>query len=192
MRLKALEQRRTCKKCGFAAPEEWFLLSRNTSISTNKLFRRSDCPMCLQETRDKAKNENRALSKARSLLARHAKKYRMKPQAFARRFNWEVHQIAHDIIHSSKNACPYCNFPYEDMGNGLRDITLDIVNPQEQPYYQTNTKFCCSTCNSIKGQRGADAFGLHLTMVKQRSAYLKAKFGTLEKPQYKMELTYGS
>jgi hypothetical protein len=35
------------------------------------------------------------------------------------------------------------------MGHGLRDITLDVYNPDEEPYY-TNTRWCCATCNSKK------------------------------------------
>ena len=176
---------RTCKKCGFTAPTEWFRQSRFTSKST--LVRRAICPMCEQEARDKHKHQNRAITKARTMLYNHAKKYKMRPREFARKFGWSIKHMVHDINHNFENWCPYCRQPYKGMGHGLRDLTLDIINPNQLPYY-TNIRYCCSTCNSIKGQRGAETFGLHLTQVAKREEYLAAQNGTLLKPQHRMQL----
>jgi len=170
--------RKTCKKCGFTADEKWF---------TNKPRKSAICPMCQQETRDKHKSENRATTKARRIIYSHAKKFSIKPIELIKKFGWDIKRIVHDINRAYENSCPYCYQLYKQMGNGLRDITLDIVNPNKPPYYSTNTKLCCSTCNSIKGQRGVDTFGLHLVMVQQRQEYLNAKEGTELKPQYRME-----
>jgi hypothetical protein len=38
------------------------------------------------------------------------------------------------------------------MGHGLADITIDIVNPREPPFYDTHVKHCCGTCNKEKSQ----------------------------------------
>ena len=143
--------------------------------------------MCLQTERDRRKITNRAITKARTALYRHAKKYEMNPQGFSSTYGWEVTQMAKDINHAYSVPCPHCQTPYSEQGNGLRDLSLDIINPLELPYY-TNVRYCCSTCNSVKGQRGAEGFGLHLVMVKKRNEYLQAQPGTILKPQYVLNL----
>ena len=175
-----------CKRCHFRGDAEWFTQSRFTGKSTAP-FRRATCPMCLQEERDKHKRQDRAVAKAKRMLYSHAKKYGMKPVQFANKFGWSIKQMVHDINHNFENWCPYCTQPYKDMGHGLADLTLDIINPEEPPYY-TNVRYCCSTCNSIKGQRGATPFGLHLRMVRERQEFLNGKPGTPGKPQYRMDL----
>jgi hypothetical protein len=49
------------------------------------------------------------------------------------------------------NGCSYCHGAYAKMGHGLQDITLDIVDRSKEPYYGTNVKLCCGTCNKAKG-----------------------------------------
>ena len=152
--------------------------------------------MCRQEQRDRKKHQNRAEEKARQTLYRHAPKYDMPPIKFAEEFGWDIKQMARNITHHFENSCPYCNQPYKNMTYGLRDLTLDIINPNEPPYYTTNVKFCCSTCNSVKGQLDAEAFGLYLAHTAKREKYLLAKLsaqdGTLLKPQYEMPLGVSS
>ena len=184
----------TCRVCGFPAPEEWFIQSsfrRKCGLvyqTTKKV-----CPMCLQEKKDQRKHQNRALTKARDMLYSHTRRYnakhgtQLKPAQFARKFGWSIRQMVHDIAHNFENWCSYCEEPYTGMGHGLADLTLDIINPDESPFY-TNVRYCCHTCNTIKGQRGAAAFGFHLAMVKARREFLNSEHGTLAKPQYKMEL----
>lgn len=176
-----------CKRCHFRGDAEWFIQTSYKESGLTRQTRKAVCPMCLQEQKDKRKHQDRAIEKARRMLYTHAKKYGMKPAQFARKFGWSIIQMAHDINHNFENWCPYCTQPYQSMGHGLADLTLDIINPNEPPYY-TNVRFCCSTCNSIKGQRGATAFGLHLRMVRERQEFLNGKPGTLGKPQYRMDL----
>jgi len=177
---------RTCKRCGVRASEEWFTQNyRNKGLLTN-LYKRSFCPMCLQELRDAHKKENRAVPKARMMIYSHAKKYGTGAAEFARKYGWNVRRIAHDINHTYENSCFYCGTPYIDMGNGLRDITLDIINPEDELYY-TNTRLCCSTCNTTKGRRGAEMFGFHTQKVRERAEYIEAQPGTEKRPQYQMD-----
>lgn len=179
---------KTCKRCGFTAPEEWFTrTSTRNVVFLGKQHRRPICPMCLQEERDKRKWQNRAIDKARRMLYSHAKKYGMKPTQFAKKFGWSIIQMAHDINHNLENWCPYCERAYKDMGHGLRDLTLDIINPDEPPYY-TNVRYCCATCNDSKGHRGATDFGFHLSMVRARREFLTGDPGTPGKPQYRMNM----
>lgn len=174
-----------CKRCHFRGDAEWFIRYGPKGVYYVK--HRGICPMCLQEGKDRRKHQDRAIEKARRMLYSHAKKYGIMPAQFARKFGWNITQMAHDINHNFENWCPYCAHPYKDMGHGLSDLTLDIINPNEPPYY-TNVRFCCSTCNSIKGQRGATAFGLHMRMVRERQEFLNGAPGTRGKPQYKMDL----
>jgi hypothetical protein len=74
----------------------------------------------------------------------------MTPTDFAKRYGWEVERMIYDITHGHENTCPYCWEKYERMGHGLTDITLDIIDRDREPYYRTNTKWCCATCNREK------------------------------------------
>lgn len=180
-----------CRVCGFPAPEEWFTQYGPRSGQYTK--HRSICPMCLQEKKDQRKRHNRVLTKARDMLYSHTRRYnakygtQFKPAQFAKKFGWGIRQVVHDIAHSFENWCPYCGESYSGMGHGLADLTLDIINPDEAPYY-TNVRYCCRTCNTIKGQRGAAAFGFHLAMVKARREFLSSGHGTLARPQYRMDM----
>ena len=149
--------------------------------------------MCMQEKKDQRKRQNRVITKARDMLYSHTTSYnskngsQLKPAQFAKKFGWSIRQTVHDIAHGFENWCSYCEDPYSGMGHGLADLTLDIINPKEPPYYSTNTKYCCRTCNTIKSQRGATAFGFHLAMVKARREFLNSERGTLARPQYRMD-----
>ena len=128
-----------CKRCHFRGDAEWFGQTRKVVFTSKYENPRSICPMCLQEERDKHKREDRAVVKATKMLYNHAKKYGMRPRQFAKKFGWSIKQISHDINHNFENWCPYCIEAYQKMGHGLRDLTLDIINPEEPPYY-TNVK----------------------------------------------------
>lgn len=186
-----------CKRCGFPADERWYTQSHTKKgylLINSENRPHSVCPACLQEERDRRKTQNRALSKARTAIYTHCRKYNhrhnleLSPTDFGKRFGWDIKQMAHDINHAYENGCPYCGHSFKGMGNGLRDLSIDIINPESEPYYATNTKYCCFTCNSEKGQRGADAFGLSLAEYRRREEWLKSKFGTSIKPQFRMDL----
>ena len=162
-----------CRRCGFVAPEDWFVKKDFTSKIYSQR-RASICPMCQQEERDKRKWANRWAVKARNVIYNHAKKYGFEPRDFIEKFGWNINRIAHMFQHEYENTCRYCGQLYREMGHGLRDITLDIINPAEPPY-MTNVQVCCQTCNSSKGKRGATDFGFHLIMVKKRAEFLQNK-----------------
>lgn len=180
-----------CKQCGIFFPIEWFTVRRSSIVTSKYTFLlHNTCPMCNQTSKDKKKHENRAIEKARRLIYSHGKRLAGKwgivnGRDLVERFGWSIEQLAHDINHAYNNGCSYCHTLYRDMEHGLRDITLDILNVDSSPFYETNTNWCCSTCNSIKGQRGSSAFGLHLAMVKR---WKEAKPGSEYCPQYKLEL----
>lgn len=156
---------RQCRKCRRIFPpeqvEHFFTRQRATVRENDLHINRSGkarlgpmrlatiCNVCLQNQRDALKTSNRYLDKAKKTLSRHAKKYGMAQAEFSRKYGWNIKQMAHDIEHAEKNGCCYCHHLYAGMEHGLWDITLDIYNRDEEPYY-TNTRWCCATCNSKK------------------------------------------
>jgi hypothetical protein len=36
------------------------------------------------------------------------------------------------------------------MTHGLADVTIDVIDPAKEPFYSTNTRPCCMTCNRAK------------------------------------------
>lgn len=159
---------RRCSRCDGIFDEATFF-ARNTrgSAIANPSNRRAVCIGCQQTSRDEKKYANRGLIKARSCLRTHAAKYIARgvvaTQAeFAERFDWDVKQMAHDINFEYGNGCRRCRRSFATMGNGLADITLDIIDPKKLPYYRTNVRWICRTCNSAKSDVDPDEDGRRL------------------------------
>jgi 5-methylcytosine-specific restriction endonuclease McrA len=108
--------------------------------------------------RDSRKIDNRWAVKARDVIRRHALRLGYSKGDLIDRYGWEPARLAHDAEYQYDNGCNYCGYPYRDMGHGLYDITLDIQDRDKSPYYRTNTKWCCQTCNRKKGTMTPDAF----------------------------------
>jgi hypothetical protein len=146
-----------CNKCGGEWPLEACYRKRNENLRLSTLRHdqanyQSTCVMCEITERNDPTPEERAKRKAQNSIDRHAQKLNMKPNEFAKQFGWHIDRMVYDITHGLENTCPYCWELYSAMGHGLSDITLDVVDPQKEPYYRTNTKWCCSTCNSEKSR----------------------------------------
>ncbi len=152
---------RTCKRCNGEFSDSFFksLVYEKTSDSRcyqkKYEYKRLVCEGCFQKDRTTAKRTNRPKEKARRTIRSHVEKYIKlgaveNTEEFIERFSWYIDQIAHDIEHAYKNGCAYCHELFSGMGNGLVDVTLDIINPKEPPYYKTNTKWVCNTCNNAK------------------------------------------
>jgi len=183
----------TCKKCSYTDDESFFKSSVSRARGTIHHFH--VCLMCVQEEQDTKKRGNRTIPKARNILWSHCERYNrqngtsLKPSEFARKFGWDLRQMTHDIEHAFDNWCPYCEGAYHSMEHGFAAVTLDIIDPAQPPYY-TNVRFCCATCNRRKGQLGPTAFGRFLASVKRRREFLNSGYGTVTKPQYRMDLEF--
>lgn len=168
----------TCKRCGGTYSENFFYKNTRRNIcgshGFHKIYKSAEtvCVGCQQYERDSRKWENRPREKARRTIRTHAEKY-MKlgyvssKDEFISKYGWEVGQMAHDIEHGHSNGCPYCQVPFSEMGNGLSDITLDILNPALEPYYTTNTRWACSTCNQAKKRKSPEEWGQYLQDYKE-------------------------
>ena len=142
-----------CQKCHGEYLESFF---RRNSIRHTRVpnYRKAICRGCEQTDRDKDKSKDRFVAKARSTLSRHQTRLGLR----LKDYGWNVPDMAHDAEHAFKNGCPYCRRPFLSM-SGLPDLTLDIINPANKPFYKVNTKWVCGTCNKQKQQYGADEWG---------------------------------
>lgn len=157
---------KTCKRCGQTYSDVFFCLE-----SYGFRQRKAVCIGCQLDERTTKKRTNRPREKARRTLRHHAEKYILLGEAsskndFAKRYGWDLDQMAHDIKHAAGNGCPYCHEMFSEMGNGLSDITLDILNPELAPYYTTNTRWACATCNQAKRRLSPETWGEFLQQMK--------------------------
>ena len=124
------------------------------------------CRGCEQKRTDGSKSRNRFLVKARNAINTHAKRlgerWGLNKQQLIRDYGWRPYDLAHDLEHGSQNGCPCCRKPFSEMGHGLADLSFDIINPAERPYYRSNVKISCLTCNKEKQQIPPDQWGQRL------------------------------
>jgi len=120
--------------------------------------RRLVCRPCEQTSRDEHKQSDRWAVKARDVIRRHAVSLKVTKEDLIQVYGWDPRRLAHDAEHQYGNGCSYCGHPYMAMGHGLADITLDVQDPEARPYYRTNTKWCCATCNRKKGRTPPEQF----------------------------------
>jgi len=154
-----------CPRCGLTYPEIFF--RKSWAYAYAQTYRRSNCLGCELKDRDEQKKHDRWKTKANDAFRRHADKYIKLGLAksrgeFAEKFGWDVEKMAHQAKHCYENGCRYCGEPFCDMGHGLADITLDVTDPKQAPFYSTNTAWICGTCNREKGRRSASEWALIL------------------------------
>jgi hypothetical protein len=141
-----------CWECGTVYPYDIALVMFHRDLWERIRSRgRAVCIPCKQIDRDQRKSLRPALKKAADTVKHHAKRFGMTTSDFTRRYGWEVARVAHDIEHAYENTCSYCWRPYVEMAHGLADVTIDIIDPGQPPYY-ANTRPCCRTCNTEKGR----------------------------------------
>jgi len=78
-------------------------------------------------------------------------------------FGWSLDKMVDDIKRTIGEGCPYCTLPVvseDDFGR----VTLEILNPDHSPYYATNVRWCCSSCNAEKHRLSTDDWGARQTM----------------------------
>lgn len=154
---------RTCSRCGTSYASHLIAAAfRNwTDISRRSVHRSPPvCRPCEQTARDKKKRDNRWPTKARDTIRLHVRRLGVPKQDLITVYGWDPKTLAHEAEFQYGNGCSYCGHPYREMGHGPSDITLDIIDHRQPPYYRTNTKWCCQTCNRKKGDRGPEFFEL--------------------------------
>jgi hypothetical protein len=141
-----------CKTCGGYYDREAFFRHKNDKrrlhISSREFH--TVCIGCETTERTERKKADSWLEKARSTIQRHAKRYGRTTQQFIRIYGWDAPRIAHILEHAFDNTCVYCREAYKTMPNPQWQVTMDIIDPQKQPFLATNVQPCCQTCNREK------------------------------------------
>lgn len=173
-----------CSTCGETYDEEAFFGHSERRFAY--LRRRPICFGCQQEKRDAGKRCDRWVKKANGTIARHARRLGLAADVLRLQFGWSPDRLIHDGKHAHKNGCPYCKRLFRDMNGGdLGNITIDVVDPRQEPYYVVNTKWVCATCNKEKQRTPPELWARKLACWdkwERRKAYL-AKFGP-DQPQF--------
>jgi len=151
----------TCKRCGGVYPESFFEINYTKGAYTHL---RAVCRGCRQTDGDEKKRLNRPQKKAHDAFKNHAARFVKRGEIGNRdelrdAYGWDIQQMTHDIEHAAGNGCPYCRRPFAEMTHGLADITLDIIDPERKPFYTTNVKWSCRTCNTEKQRLTPDEWG---------------------------------
>lgn len=166
---KMAEGAKKCKRCGATYPAELVLRAfearRKAKVGGSILPPlRSICRPCRQGHRDSRKAQDPFLSKAQWTIRKHAKRFEIEHSKFVEVYGWRAEFLAHDAKHAFENGCPDCRRPFSTMRHGIADLTLDITNPAEAPFYGKNTRWICGTCNMKKGKLGATEWGRDAAM----------------------------
>jgi hypothetical protein len=153
-----MERLLQCAKCWGWYGENFFSPAHGRKNCFAQKSRERRCRLCRLTGRTEAKNgSGRFRIKAQSAIDGHAVKLVRKGLIQSKRelmekYGWNVTDMAHDMEHAFKNGCPECRELFGNMANGLADLTIDIVDPKQPPYYGLNTRLFCMTCNRVKGQ----------------------------------------
>ena len=141
-----------CRECGGRYDPEWF---QSHTKNDGTIVFDLDCLLCAQSKRD---NTDPFYRKAYDATRRHAEKYKMPMKEFQEEYGWDVKKIAHEMKHAWENGCGDCDEPYQGMENGLRELTLDILDPTKEPYYRTNVRIICNGCNQRKSSMSPERY----------------------------------
>jgi hypothetical protein len=157
-----INERRPTKVCGECGGEWDAEVCFAKTCDTRRTYRRAICIGCEQDRRDAAKRLNRWRQKAKDTRDRHARKLGFSVAELRDVYGWELHRMAHEAEHAYSNGCRYCGEGFHTMHHGLGDITLDIVNTNDPPYYAVNCNWCCVTCNVEKRRLSPVHWGIRL------------------------------
>lgn len=157
---------RVCSACGGTYSEVFF---EKSGKSKNSYFSRTICIGCRLTRRTSEKRYNRPLKKAQAAVLTHTPKLVARgliqsAHELITRYGWNAQEMAHDIEHAFGNGCPYCCEKFATMPHGLGDVTLDIVDPTKPPYYKTNVRWVCTTCNRAKSRTPPEIWSEKLSM----------------------------
>ncbi len=148
---------RICKECGTTYEGDEVEAFFVHHIRPNgHVYIHGRCRGCEQDESDKRKRARRSLKKAETAIRTHCHRYNarngtsLEPKEFALKFGWDKYRMAHEIEHVHANGCPVCGDSFAEMGHGLRDVTIDIIDPTSPPVYGVNTRWICHTCNIEK------------------------------------------
>lgn len=158
-----------CKVCGGDWPDVAFTTRGHSKcrVTHSSTKRQSVCKRCRELLQKAKRNDDPFIPKASRSIRRHGDKfvklgYASSLEEFINKYGWFAERVAHDMKHAHSNGCPYCEKPFAQMLHGLQDLTLDIIDPEKEPYYTTNVKVVCHTCNMAKQRTPPDKWAQYL------------------------------
>jgi|SRR5262245_32512135 len=107
--------------------------------------RRRVCRMCEQTLRDRRKAQDRWPSKIRWTTSWHARQFGVAPRVLRHYYGWTPETLRRDG-RQVEMSCPDCGRSVHELLNGLFDIVLQILNPNEAPAYPNNVRWVCRSC----------------------------------------------
>ncbi len=165
-----MRPQKKCSRCGFEGDALAFF-RKNPDFRRARIHARAVCIGCEVTSRNKPDESARWRRKACATISHHARKFGIPSPELQAKFGWDVGQMAHDAEHAHGNGCHYCSVPFSSMGNGMADISLDIIDRDRQPFYRTNTRWACLTCNRQKSTLPPEIFALRQIEWKRFLAY---------------------
>lgn len=167
---------RTCLRCATVFPPELVAFAFKTRVQ-------SVCVVCLQEAdADRAVKradynkaiscqKNHALTMMRTgvLVAADVADAR---EQLATRFGWSIERMQKDIADAFMSSCPYCTRSFASMPNGLGEVTLDIFDAAQPPYYGINTRWVCQSCNRSKSRSTPGEWAAKVAVLRHRSEWV--------------------
>jgi 5-methylcytosine-specific restriction endonuclease McrA len=158
----AVMQTRICPECGILKPEEEFRIRRayTPNGEVEKLYRVKVCKVCEVDRRIRAREANPYLFAFRHRRRNHARSLGLSVDDL-RRLGWDEERRSIEMEAAFEfGYCPHCIeigadgkaivHHFRDLDGGLRDLTIDVINPGLPPQWPGNVQFLCSTCNSRK------------------------------------------
>lgn len=151
------EKLKRCSKCDQLRPLAFFRPDLRRIHTTH----RAVCRACEAKKRDGEKRKNRFRVKAQSTIRHHARRFAEKwgisateaRERLVNIYGWDTDLIESQMRMHWKNGCEWCDQSFQNIEHnpdGLGGLTLDIKDPSSEPYFKSNTRFACKTCNRGK------------------------------------------
>lgn len=165
---------KTCKRCGKTKPLDEFRIDvTNRRELTPKIYRKTLCKVCEVEVRLERKHENRYLDAFKQRRRSHARTTGCGVSQL-KAMGWDDTRRPREMQAQYENGfCPGCIEDdgtvhyYRDMTQGLAELTIDIIDPEQPPVWPGNVQWLCMTCNRRKQRRSGLEDGLERVMVRQ-------------------------
>jgi hypothetical protein len=164
------------KRCASCGGEYLFAFFRhNTNIHGSRTLTRTAQPYhdrcigCEAKSKGEELKNQRLRRKAIGTRRRHAAKLRelgkLRSEGdLENLYGWSLERMIENINNVIKEGCPYCLQLPNVAEEGLGIVTLDILNPNDEPHYSTNVRWCCTRCNSVKQRISPTTWGARLSM----------------------------
>lgn len=167
-------EHRTCVRCNGRYPMVGFYTA-SSSIRT-RTYKSWVCRLCRQTVNDRRKSENRFRDKTTSVIRREGRRLAdpdrlggpliEAPGDLVSIYGWTADRLERLLRHAFEGECIGCEAEFDEMPHGLANLTLDIREPDQPPWLESNVQFLCATCNKTKQRLSGPEWGEYLHYVR--------------------------